>query len=95
MFYTLLKGGYLPFKSLNKSLGNLAQENSALAARIEESGVGVLEQLLWEHINDFVCQFRRGKHLVIAKIGKTRKHVGIIDAFEQTILHNPEPFCSE
>ena len=95
MFYTLLKVGYLPFKSFNKSLGNLAQDNSALAARIEESGVGVLEQLLWEHINNLVCQFGRGEHLIITKIGNARKHVGIIDAFEQTILHNPEPFCSE
>ena len=95
MFYTPLKVGYLLFKSFNKSLGNLAQENSALAARIEESGVGVLEQLLWEHINDFVCQFRRGEHLIIAEFGNTRKHVGIIDAFVQTILLNPVPFYSE
>ena len=32
MFYTLFKVGYLPFKTFNQSLGNLAQENSALAA---------------------------------------------------------------
>ena len=95
MLYTLFKVGYLLFKSFDKSFGNLTQKNSTLATRVEESGVGVLEQLLREHINNLVRQFRRGKHLIIAKIGYTRKHVGIIDAFEQTIFHNPEPFCSE
>ena len=95
MLYTLFKVGDLLLKSFNKSLGNLAQENSALAARVKESGIEVLEQLLWEHINNLVCQFGRGEHLIITKIGNARKHVGIIDAFEQTILHNPVLFCSE
>ena len=86
---------YLLFKTFNQSFGNLTQKNSTLATRIEESGIGVLEQLLWKHINNLVSQFRRSKYLIITKICYTRKHVGIIDAFEQTILHNPEPFCSE
>ena len=71
MLYTLFKVGYLLFKTFYQSFGYLAQENSALAARIEESGVGILEQLLWEHVDNFICQFGRGKHLIIAKIGYT------------------------
>ena len=91
MLNAFFKVGYLLFKTFNQSFGYLTQKNSTLATRIEESGVWVLEQLLWEHINNLVSQFGRGEHLIIAKIGNTRKHVGIIDAFEQTILHNPVP----
>ena len=72
MLYTLFKVGYLLFKPFNQSLGNLTQKNSAFATRVEECGVGILEQLLWEHINNLVSQFGRGKHLIIAKIGKPR-----------------------
>ena len=79
MLYTLFKVGYLLFKSFDKSFGNLTQKNATLATRVEESGIGVLEQLLWEHINNLVCQFGRSEHLIIAKIGNARKHVGIID----------------
>ena len=95
MLNALFKVGDLLLKSFNKAFGYLTQKNATFATRVDESGIGVLEQLLWEHINNLVCQFRRSEHLIIAKIGNARKHVGIIDAFEQTILHNPEPFCSE
>ena len=95
MLNAFFKVGNLSFKTFNQSFGYLTQEYTALATRVEKCSIGILEQLLWEHINDFICQFGRCKHLVIAKIGNARKHVGIIDAFEQTILPNPVPFCSE
>jgi hypothetical protein len=82
MLNAFFKVGNLLLKSLNQPLGYFTQKNSTLATRIEESGIGVLEQLLWEHINNLVCQFGRSEHLIIAKIGNARKHVGIIDAFE-------------
>lgn len=84
MLYTLFKVGYLLFKTFNQSFGNLTQKNATLATRVEENGIGVLEQLLWEHINNIVSQFGRGEHLIIAKIGNTRKHVGIIDGKRNT-----------
>jgi hypothetical protein len=72
MLYALLQVGNLLFKSFDKSLGYLAKEHTALATGIEERGVGILEQLLWEHINNLVCQFGRSEHLIVAQVGNAR-----------------------
>jgi hypothetical protein len=72
MLYAFLQVGNLLFKSFDKSLCNLAQEHTALATGIEELGVGILKQLLWEHVNNLVCQFGRSEHLIVAQVGNAR-----------------------
>jgi hypothetical protein len=72
MFQTFFKVGNLWFQPFDESLGYLAQEHTALATGIEERGVGILEQLLWEHVNNLVCQFGRSEHLIVAKVGNAR-----------------------
>jgi hypothetical protein len=72
MLYALLQVGNLLFKSFDKTLGYLTKEHTALATGIEERGVGILEQLLWEHVNNLVCQFGRSEHLIVAQVGNAR-----------------------
>ena len=82
MLNAFFKVGNLRFKSFDKPFGYLAQEHTALATRIEEGGIGILEQLLREHVYNLVCQFGRSENLVIAQVRYTGKDVGIVDVSE-------------
>jgi hypothetical protein len=66
MFDALLQVGDLRFKPLDEPFGYLAQKDTALATRVEESGIGVTEQLLRKHVDNLVGQFGRSKHFVVA-----------------------------
>ena len=79
MFDTFLKVRNLTFKTFNQPLGNLTKENSAFATWVEKSSIGILKQFLRKQVNDFISQFGRGKHFVVAQIGYAGQYVRIID----------------
>ena len=53
----LLQVGNLLFEACQEPFRNLAQEDPALAARVEKSRFGTAEQLLWQQVEHAVGQF--------------------------------------
>ena len=76
----LLQVGNLLFETCQQTFCNLAQEDAALAARIEKSRFGTAKQLLWQQIEHSVGQFGRGEDLVAGKVGQAVEDVGAIGA---------------
>ncbi len=79
----LLQVGDLLFETRQQPLGNLAQEDPALAAGIEEARLAGAEQLLRQQVEHTVGQLGRGEDLVAAQIGQAVEDVG-------AIYHNEE-----
>ena len=89
MLQSLLEVGDLRLQSLDQSLRYLAEKYAALAAWVEKRGVGVLKQLLWEHVDNLVGQFGRCEHLVVTQVRDAREYIGVVDAVKQTtVLHS-------
>jgi hypothetical protein len=61
---------YLFFQSLVQPLGDLAQEYSGFASRIEEGDFLIAPQAFRQEIKHLAYQFWRSKDLVTAKISK-------------------------
>ena len=89
MLQSSLEVGHLSLQSLDESLGYLAEEDTALAAGVKKSSIGVLKQLLWEHVDNLVGQFGRCEHLVVTQVRDAREHIGVVDGVKQTtVLHS-------
>ena len=93
MLQSLLEVGHLSLQPFDESLGYLAEEDTALAAGVKEGGVGVLKQLLWEHVDNLVGQFGRCEHLVVAQVRDAREYIGVVDAVKQTIVLHSGYVC--
>ena len=74
----LLQVGNLLFQPCQQSFGNLTQEDSALAARVEKAHLAGTEQLLWQQVEHSVGQLGRGEDLIAAQIGQAIEDVGAI-----------------
>lgn len=74
----LLQVGDLFFETRQQPLGNLAQEDPALAAGVEEARLAGAEQLLRQHIEHSVGQLGRGEDLVAGKVGQAIEDVWTI-----------------
>ena len=86
MFNALFKVWDLSLKSAKQSLGYLTKKHAAFATWVEKCGVGILKQLLREHIDNLVGQFGWCEHLVVAQVRDAREYIGVVDAVKQTIV---------
>ena len=77
----LLQIGDLLFETRQQPFRNLAQEDPALAAGVEEARLRTAEQLLRQQIEHSVGQLGRGEDLVAGKVGQAIEDVW-------TIFHN-------
>jgi len=77
----LLQVGNLLFETRQQPFRNLAQEDPALAAGVEEARLRTAEQLLRKQIEHSVGQLGRGEDLVAGKVGQAIEDVW-------TIVHN-------
>ena len=89
MVDALLQVGNLLFQPCQQSFGNLTQEDSALAARVEKARLAGTEQLLWQQVEHSVGQLGRGEDLIAAQIGQTIEDVGAI-----RVLHIGKVGCN-
>ena len=87
--YALLQVGYLLFEARQQSFGNLAQEDTALAARVEKSRFAGTEQLLWKQVEHSVSQFGRREDFITAQIGQAVENIRTI-----VVLHNDKVGCN-
>jgi hypothetical protein len=78
MVDALLQVGNLLFKACQEPFRNLAQEDPALAARVEKSRFGTAEQLLWQQVEHTIGQLGRGEDLVTGKVGQAIENIGTI-----------------
>ena len=85
----LLQVGNLLFQPCQQSFGNLTQEDSALAARVEKARLAGTEQLLWQQVEHSVGQLGRGEDLIAAQIGQAIEDVGAI-----RVLHIDKVGCN-
>ena len=85
----LLQVGNLLFQPCQQSFGNLTQEDSALAARVEKARLAGTEQLLWQQVEHSVGQLGRGEDLIAAQIGQAIEDVGAIG-----VLHIGKVGCN-
>ena len=74
----LLQVGNLLFETCQQTLGNLAQEDPALAAGVEKSRFGTAEQLLRQKVEHTIGQLGRGEDLVAGKVGQAIEDVWTI-----------------
>jgi len=81
MVDALLQVGYLLFKSCQQPLGNLPQEDTALAARVEKACLGAAEQLLRQQVKHPVGQLWRSEDLVATEVGQAVQNVRRIILF--------------
>ena len=84
----LLQIGNLLFETRQQPLGDLAQEDPALAAGVEEARLRTAEQLLRQHVEHSVGQLGRGEDLVAGKVGQAVEDIGTIIHNSQFIIHN-------
>ena len=84
----LLQIGDLLFETRQQPLGDLAQEDPALAAGVEEARLRTAEQLLRQHVEHSVGQLGRGEDLVAGKVGQAVEDIGTIIHNSQFIIHN-------
>ena len=89
MVNALLQVGYLLFEACQQSLGNLAQEDTTFAARVEKSRFAGAEQLGRQQIEHTIGQLGRGENFVTAQIGQTIENVGTI-----VVLHIDRVGCN-
>lgn len=75
---TLLQVGDLLFETRQQPLGDLAQEDPALAAGVEEARLRTAEQLLRQQVEHSVGQLGRGEDLVAGKVGQAIEDVWTI-----------------
>ena len=78
MVDALLQVWNLLFQPYQQPFCNLAQEDTAFAARVEEACLAGTEQLLWQQVEHSVGQLGRGEDLIAAQIGQTIEDVGAI-----------------
>ena len=71
----LLQVGDLRFQPRQQPLGNLAQEDAALAAGVEKTRPARPEQLLRKQVEHPIGQLRRGEDLVAAQVGQAVQYV--------------------
>ena len=71
----LLQIGDLLFETRQQPLGDLAQEDAALRAGVEEARPGAAEELLRQQVEHTVGQLGRGEDLVAAEVGQTVQYV--------------------
>lgn len=74
----LLQIGDLLFETRQQPLGDLAQEDPALAAGVEEARLRTAEQLLRQQVEHTVGQLGRGEDLVAGKVGQAIEDVWTI-----------------
>ena len=89
MVDTLLQVRNLLFQAYEQPLGDLTQEDTALAARVEETCLRAAEQFRRQQVEHPVGEFRRCKHLVAAQIGQAVENVGTI-----VVLHIDKVGCN-
>ena len=89
MVDALLQVGNLLFQPCQQPFGNLTQEDSALAARVEKARLAGTEQLLWQQVEHSVGQLGRGEDLIAAQIGQAIEDVGAI-----RVLHIGKVGCN-
>ena len=70
-----LQVGYLRLQSDEQPLGNLAQENAALGAGVEEARAAGAEQLLRQQVEHAAGQLGRGEDLVAGEVGQAVEYV--------------------
>ena len=78
MIDALLQVGNLLFKARQQPFGNLTQEDTAFAARVEEARLAGAEQFLRQQVEHSVGQLGRGENLIAAQIGQAIEDVGAI-----------------
>lgn len=78
MVDALLQVGNLLFEACQEPFRNLAQEDPALAARVEKSRFGTAEQLLWQQVEHTIGQLGRGEDLVAGKVGQAVENIRTI-----------------
>ena len=89
MVDTLLQVWKLLFEACQEPFCNLAQEDTALAARVEEPRLAGTEQLRRQQVEHSVGQLRRGEDLITAQIGQAVKDIGAI-----VVLHIDRVGCN-
>ena len=89
MVDALLQVWKLLFQPCQQPFGNLAQEDTALAARVKKARLAGTEQLLWQQVEHSVSQLGRGEDLIAAQIGQAIEDVGTI-----VVLHIGKVGCN-
>ena len=85
----LLQVGNLLFKTCQEPCRNLAQEDAALAARIEEARFAGAKQLGRQQVKHSVGQLGRGEDLIAGKVGQTIENIRTI-----AVLHICKVGCN-
>lgn len=75
MVNSLLQVWHLALQANQESFNDLAQEDTTLTARVEESRLRATEQFLRQQVEHPVCQLRRGEHLVATQISQAIQYV--------------------
>ena len=89
MVDALLQVGNLLFQPCQQPFGNLAQKDTAFAARVKKARLAGTEQLLWQQVEHSVSQLGRGEDLIAAQIGQAIEDVGAI-----VVLHIGKVGCN-
>ena len=89
MVDALLQVGNLLFQPCQQPFGNLAQKDTAFAARVKKARLAGTEQLLWQQVEHSVGQLGRGEDLIAAQIGQAIEDVGAI-----RVLHIGKVGCN-
>lgn len=74
----LLQVGDLRLKPHDEPPRDLAQEDAALARRVEERRRRIAEEFLRQQVEHPVRDLRRREHLVVREIRQTAQHIGIV-----------------
>lgn len=88
----LLQIGDLLFETRQQSFGDLAQEDPALAAGVEEARLRTAEQLLRQQIEHTVGQLGRGEDLVAAEVGQAIEDVWTIVCHIDKVGYNAKGY---
>ena len=78
MVKALLHIGNLFGETIQQPLGYLTKKHTALAERVEKLHFTIAPNLLWQKIEHAVGYLRRREYLIVAQIGQTTEHIGII-----------------
>ena len=89
MVDALLQVWKLLFQPCQQPFGNLTQEDTAFAARVEKARLARTEQFLRQQVEHSVGQLGRGEDLVAAQIGQAIEDVGAI-----RVLHIDKVGCN-
>lgn len=87
MVDTLPAVGHHFLQSDVQTLDNLTQKDTTLTEWVQECSLGIGKKLLRQQVQHLVRQYRRRKDLVVAQVGKTVEHIGIVVTVRHSSLH--------